>query len=305
MKQGGERDTSAPAFLEVSVRLERRHVALAEDLMLGQGALAVTLTDHGDTPLWEPPVGETPLWEVVRLTGLFDPRIDRVRLLASLALLPVVAEPETNDLEDQPWERAWMDRFVPMRFGERLWIIPTGMEPPDPDATLLHLDPGVAFGTGTHDTTHLCLEWLDGTDLEDRSVLDFGCGSGVLGIAAVLLGATHVTAVDYDPQAVWATEQNAERNGLSERVHAAQGDCPPAGRWDVVLANILAGILERLAAELVASVKKGGTLVLTGILREQADRVRETFSQAGLPLNQCVARGDWVLLSGIRTGETP
>ena len=305
VKQDGANDAAAPSFLEISLRLERRHVSLAEDLMLGQGALAVTLTDHGDTPLWEPPVGETPLWEVVRLTGLFDPAIDRARLLAALALLPVVAEPETNELEDQPWERAWMDRFVPMRFGERLWIIPTGMEPPDPKGVLLHLDPGVAFGTGTHDTTHLCLEWLDGADLEGRSVLDFGCGSGVLGIAAALLGAPRVTAVDYDPQAVWATEQNAERNSVTERVVAAQGDCPPAGRWDVVLANILASILERLATELVASVEPGGTLVLTGILREQAERVRETFTAAGLSLNHSIARGDWVLLSGERPYDTP
>lgn len=304
MKQEGENDAAAPSFLEVSLRLERRHVPLAEDLMLAQGAQAVTLTDHGDTPLWEPPVGETPLWDVVRLTGLFDPRIDRTRLLAALALLPVVAEPETNELEDQPWERAWMDRFVPMRFGESLWIIPTGAEPPDPGATLLHLDPGVAFGTGTHETTHLCLEWLEGADLAGRSVLDFGCGSGVLGIAAALLGATTVTCVDYDPQAVWATRQNAERNGVTPRVSAAEGDRPPDGCWNLLIANILAGILERLAAELVASVEPGGTLVLTGILREQADRVRGTFREAGLPLEQSATRGDWALLAGQRPRET-
>lgn len=300
MKPEGGKDDAAPSFLEVGLRLERRHVPLAEDLMLAQGAQAVTLTDHGDTPLWEPPVGETPLWDVVRLTGLFDPSVDRDRLLAALALLPVVAEPETNELEDQPWERAWMDRFVPMRFGEALWIIPTGAEPPDPDATLLHLDPGVAFGTGTHATTHLCLEWLDRADLAGKTLLDFGCGSGVLGIAAALLGAEKVTCVDYDPQAVWATEQNAERNGVTGRVSAAEGDRPPPGPWNVVLANILAGILERLAAELVAAVRPGGALVLTGILREQANQVRETFAEAGLPLEQQAARGDWVLLSGIR-----
>jgi ribosomal protein L11 methyltransferase len=288
------------SFLEVRVRVERRHVALAEDLMLTQGAQAVTLTDHGDTPLWEPPVGETPLWAVVRLTGLFDPAIDRERLLAALALLPLAAEPETNELQDQPWERAWMDRFVPMRFGSGLWIIPTGAEPPDPGATLLHLDPGLAFGTGTHATTHLCLAWLDGAELADRSVLDFGCGSGVLGIAAALLGADRVACVDYDPQAVWATEQNAERNGVADRVTAAEGDRPPEGRWDLVVANILAGILERLATELVGAVEPGGTLVLTGILREQADRVRETFRDAGIPLEPAAARSDWVLLTGVR-----
>jgi ribosomal protein L11 methyltransferase len=135
-------------------------------------------------------------------------------------------------------------------------------------------------------------------------VLDFGCGSGVLGIAAALLGAGAVTCVDYDPQAVWATRQNADRNSVVQQVVAAEGDRPPQGQWNLVIANILAGILERLARELVAAVEPGGELVLTGILREQADSVRETFRDAGLPLTQSTARGDWVLLSGTRSRQT-
>ncbi len=285
-------------FLEVHLRLERRHVELAETLMLGQGALAVTLTDHGDTPLWEPPVGETPLWEVVRLTGLFDPGVDREKLLAALALLPLVAEPETGDVADQAWERAWMDRFEPMRFGRRLWIIPTGAEPPDPDGTLLHLDPGLAFGTGTHATTHLCLEWLDANDLADREVLDFGCGSGVLGIAAALRGARRVTCIDYDPQAVLATQQNAERNGVTERITTLEGDTPAGQAGDVVIANILAGILQRLADALVASVRPGGRLVMAGILEEQAGPVSAAFAAAGLPVQVTAVRDGWVRMQG-------
>lgn len=292
-------DTPAtPAFLEVGVRLERRHVSLAEELMLAQGALAVTLTDHGDTPLWEPGVGETPLWEAVRLTGLFDPAIDREKLLATLALLPVVDEPTTNDLEDQPWERAWMDRFVPMRFGRSLWIIPSGTEPPDPDGTLLHLDPGVAFGTGTHGTTRLCLAWIDGQPLTGATLLDFGCGSGVLGIAAALKGAASVRCVDYDPQAVWATEQNALRNGVQDRVSAELGDRPPEGAFDVVVANILAGILVTLAEGIAGAVRPGGRLVLTGILKEQAAKVIEAFAPFGAALEVVAEDGDWVLLTG-------
>lgn len=268
--------------------------------MLGQGALAVTLTDPGDSPLWEPPVGATPLWDEVRLTGLFDPGADREKLLAALALLPVTGEPTTNDVADQPWERAWMDRFVPMRFGRSLWIIPTGAAPPDPDATLLHLDPGLAFGTGTHATTHLCLEWIDGQPLEAASVLDFGCGSGVLGIAAALRGAGRVRCVDYDPQAVWATGQNVSRNGVDDRVHAEEGDCPPKGPFDIVIANILAGILLRLADALVAAVRPGGQLVLTGILSEQAESVRQGFAAAGLPVTVGAEREGWVRLQGTR-----
>jgi ribosomal protein L11 methyltransferase len=290
----------APAFLEIVLRLERRHVPVAEDLLLAQGALAVTLTDHGDTPLWEPGVGETPLWEAVRLTGLFDPQLDRERLLAALSLLPLTEPPEALDIEDQVWERAWMDRFAPMRFGNNLWIIPTDCEPPDPDGTLLILDPGVAFGTGTHPTTRLCLEWLDGASLEGLDVLDFGCGSGVLGIAAALLGAASVRCVDHDPQAVWATQRNAERNAVADRIHAVEGDRPSGSPADVVIANILAGILVRHAAELVAAVKPGGRLLLTGVLSEQADTVAGAFAEAGCPVVIGASREGWVRLDGKR-----
>lgn len=290
----------APAFLEVSLRLERRHVPLAEELMLAQGAQAVTLTDHGDTPLWEPGVDETPLWEEVRLTGLFDPAIDRERLLAALSLLPLAEPPETSDLEDRPWERAWMDRFVPMRFGERLWIVPSDQAPPDPSGTVLFLDPGVAFGTGTHPTTRLCLEWIDSAQLDGLDVLDYGCGSGVLGIAAALCGASRVRCIDHDPQAVWATERNAARNGVHERVSAAQGERPPGDVADVVIANILAGILLNLAPELVASVRSGGRLVLAGVLEEQAGAVIDGFTAAGCPVAVCARDDGWVRLEGER-----
>lgn len=290
-----------PDFLEVSLRLERRHTELAESLMLGQGALAVTLTDHGDTPLWEPPVGQTPLWETVRLTGLFDTAVDREKLLATLALLPLTAEPETNDLEDQPWERAWMDRFEPMRFGEGLWIVPTGTAAPESATTVLHLDPGLAFGTGTHATTHLCLAWLDGRDLAGQTVLDFGCGSGVLGIAAALRGADRVLCMDYDPQAVWATQRNAERNGVAHRVEAREGDTPGGARADLVIANILAGILRRLASDLVSAVRPGGCLVLTGILEAQVGAVRASYADAGMALEMAGQREEWVLMEGRRT----
>jgi ribosomal protein L11 methyltransferase len=282
------------------VRLERRHVALAEDLLLENGALAVTLTDHGDTPLWEPAVDETPLWKAVRLTGLFALDTNREALLAVLALLPLLDEPETNDLADRPWERAWMDRFQPMRFGKRLWIIPSGMEAPDPDGLLLHLDPGVAFGTGTHATTHLCLEWIDAhqEQLQHKRVLDFGCGSGVLGIAAALAGAKAVACIDYDPQAVWATQQNAERNGVREILSASEGDTPGAGQYEVVIANILAPILQRLAPALVAAVHPGGQLLLTGILAEQAAAVRASYAAAGMAVDVSAERDGWVCMAG-------
>lgn len=286
------------------MRLERRHVEAAEALLLGQGALAVTLTDHGDTPIWEPGVDETPLWEEVCLTGLFAADADRQALLKVLALLPLTAEPQTNDLADQVWERAWMDRFKPMRFGQSLWIIPSGSEAPQPDGLLLHLDPGVAFGTGTHATTHLCLEWIDGQAAAKRfagkDVLDFGCGSGVLGIATALAGARTVQCLDYDPQAVWATGENARRNQVGDRLSAAEADSPAGFEADIVIANILAGILERLAADIVSAVRPGGALVLTGILEEQARSVQSAYAQAGMRIMPAAVRDGWVRMEGKR-----
>ncbi len=289
-----------PQYLEVSVRVERVHAELAESLLLGQGALAVTLTDHGDTPLWEPPVGETPLWDAIRVTGLFPLDADRVALRQTLMLMPLVEVPELTELEEQVWERAWMDRFAPMRFGEQLWIVPTGHEPPDPDATLIRLDPGLAFGTGTHATTHLCLAWLDGQDLKGQEVIDFGCGSGILAIAAALQGARSVLAIDYDPQAVTATRTNAERNELSDRIEARAGDTPAGLSADLVIANILAPILTRLAPQLVASLRPAARLIMTGVLQEQAADLIDAFAAEGLVVHIAAQRKGWVLLEGRR-----
>ncbi len=300
MNAGGE----SPAWLEVSLRLERQHVAAGETLLLEHGALAVTLTDTGDTPIWEPAPETTPLWDEVCLTGLFPVDTDTQALLGVVALLPLAAEPQLKGLADQVWERAWMDRFKPMRFGKSLWIIPSGSEAPEPDGLLLHLDPGVAFGTGTHATTHLCLEWIDSQAATDgftgKDVLDFGCGSGVLGIATALAGARQVQCLDYDEQAVWATGENARRNGISDRVGAAVAASPAGFDADIVIANILAGILERLAPELVSAVRPGGQLVLTGILEEQSESVQAAYARAGLRIMPAASRGGWVRLEGIK-----
>lgn len=286
--------------LQASLRLRREFAELAEQFLLGQGALAVTLTDTGDASIWEPRVGETPLWQEVTVTGLFPAQTDTAALAAALSLLPGVGAAGQVDISGLPgrdWERAWMDRFRPMQFGERLWIVPTGMQCPQDDAVQLHLDPGLAFGTGTHPTTRLCLEWLEAQAFDGASVLDFGCGSGVLGIAAALCGATRVLCVDNDPQAITATRENASRNGVAGRVEALRADSPPAGQWDMVVSNILAGILVDLAAPLQAAVREGGRLALTGILAEQADAVRAAYGDR-FPHLQARSEGQWVLLAG-------
>jgi ribosomal protein L11 methyltransferase len=287
----------AGAHQQASLRVPREQAPLLESLLRSQGALAVSLTDVADTPILEPGVGETPLWAEVTVTGLFHAGIDRTPVDAAMALL-TSESPTWEAVPDRAWERAWMDRFAPMRFGQCLWIVPTGMDCPEPDAVQLHLDPGLAFGTGTHPTTRLCLEWIDGAELAGRTVLDFGCGSGVLGIAAALLDAAPVRCVDYDEQAVTATRENALRNAVESSVTASRGDSPPALGADVVLANILAGVLIRLAKPLQEACRPGGTIVLSGILVEQADEVAAAFDRC--PGMERRHHDGWVLLVGQR-----
>lgn len=278
--------------------------ALAESFE-ALGALSVTLQDAADQPLFEPPPGATPLWSQVNVTALFEGGADIARIQAAIANRFGTACAERlhiEPLDDRDWVRAWMDGYAPMRFGARLWIVPTGFDAPDPDGVNLLLDPGLAFGTGTHPTTALCLEWLDAHPPVDRVVIDYGCGSGILGIAALKLGAREVWAVDNDPQALTATRDNAERNGVAERVKTFLPGDLPAMQSDLLLANILANPLIELAPRFAALVCPGGDLVLSGILAEQAESVaaayREAFTVA--PPDQ---REDWVRLTGVRNGD--
>jgi ribosomal protein L11 methyltransferase len=269
--------------------------------MNGQHALAVTLTDPGDTPLWEPGVGETPLWNEVVVTGLFASGTDPAAILDVLSLLPGVRNARTQELADQAWERAWLDRFGPMQFGANFWIVPTGLECPDASADILRLDPGLAFGTGTHATTRLCLEWIAATELAGKTVLDYGCGSGVLGIAAAIRGAERVICQDNDPQAITATRDNARRNSVQDKVEAVMAERPAGLEADIVISNILASVLVDLAGDLQARVCRGGTLALTGILTEQAEQVAAAYAER-FPRLERSTIDDWVLLTGTEGG---
>lgn len=272
------------------------------NLLSASGACAVTLQDAADQPLFEPPPGATPLWGATRVVGLFEADADIEAVLRALAsaLAPApLPDWHLNPLEDRDWVRAWMDDFRPMRFGERLWIVPGETAPPDPGAVNIRLDPGLAFGTGTHPTTAMCLRWLDAQPPRARTVIDYGCGSGILAIAAARLGARHVHAVDTDPQALLATADNARRNAVADRIAAwLPGDFPgePA---DLLLANILAGPLVSLAPRLAELVHPGGDIVLSGILAEQADAVREAYAGA-FDIARVAQEEEWVCLAGRR-----
>ncbi len=270
------------AWVQLVMKLDVLDPENVEESLLAQGACSVTLTDAGDDPVLEPGPGETPLWKTTSVTGLFDDAVDRVRveraLLADLSLTEL-PEHRWEPLEDREWEREWLKDFGPMRFGRRLWICPTTHEVDAPDAVVVRLDPGLAFGTGTHPTTALCLEWLDGLDLTGRSMLDYGCGSGVLAIAALKLGCKRAVGMDIDPQAVIATRDNALANEVAENIEVFGSADPISGQFDVVVANILAGPLVQFAESITLTISDNGMLALSGVLCEQAPDVMAAYER--------------------------
>jgi ribosomal protein L11 methyltransferase len=292
------------SWLQIKITTQAEHAEQLEDLLLELGASSITLEDPEDQPIYEPVPGETPLWKSTRVVGLFtdDFDIDAVaKAVKDFATQQQIAHDVTTEtVEDQEWERAWMDDFKPIQCGERLWICPSWLEPPKPEDVNLILDPGLAFGTGTHPTTFLCLEHLDGLELNGKTVLDYGCGSGILAIAALLLGAKEATGVDIDPQALLATEMNLERNGLAkDKIARYLPDEFPGMKADITLANILAGPLVELAPTLAGHTKPGGLLALSGILEEQAQEVFDTYSEF-FDLNPIKQKEDWILITGTK-----
>lgn len=292
-------------WIEVSIAARSDAVAAIEEALAEAGAQAVTLQDEADHAVLEPEPGSTPLWPVVQVTGLFPAGSDREFILDRLHWSSGVAAGSRvrwREVEDRDWERAWLDRFAPMRFGRRLWIVPTGMDSAEAAGGIkIHLDPGLAFGTGSHPTTALCLEWLDAQSLSGRVVVDFGCGSGVLGIAAALLGAGRVVCIDNDPQALEATAANAARNGVSDRLDIRAPADFDATAADAVVANILAGPLIRLAPVLTDAVKPGGRILLSGLLEPQAAEVVVAYESGCDLMGRKVLEG-WLRLDFRKRG---
>jgi ribosomal protein L11 methyltransferase len=271
-----------------------------EDVLTSLGATSVTLEDAGNDPVLEPAPGETPLWPTIRIRALFRANADRRAIEAGLVALLAAPTPIRFELlEDRPWEREWLRDFHPMRFGGRLWVCPNGQAAGDANAICVALDPGLAFGTGTHPTTALCLEWLDGSELAGCRVIDYGCGSGILAIAALKLGAAQALAYDIDPQARLATRDNAVRNGVAGRITIPATPPQEPACCDVLVANILAGPLTELADRFAILLRPGGRIALSGVLPEQAESVAEAHGPWFM-IDATTVRDGWALLSGSR-----
>ena len=290
---------------QLSFVVARGRIDPLSELLTALGAQAVTFVSSAEEGVYEPPPGATPLWESVRVTGLFpaDVDVDETLELLRQGMSPEPLPPcEIASLEDREWTREWMFRYGPMRFGKRLRILPSWCEDTYPKEVVVRLDPGVAFGTGTHPTTALCLEWLAVSRLAGALLVDYGCGSGILAIAGVKLGANRAIAVDHDHQALASTVENARRNAVAGAVTAVLPQQLPAVAADVVLANILARPLMDLAPRLARLIKTGGKLVLSGILESQLSSVADHY-RPWFVLEPPVAKEGWLRLTGQRVAH--
>ena len=295
-------------WLQIHITVEQAQVDFTETLLSSLGAVSVTLDDAENQDLLEPLPGETPLWNKVIVTGIYaqeeGEEID-VSALETFIRTQLPTEPMRSEfMEDQEWERTWMDAYEPIQIAEKYWIVPEWMEAPEADAVNIKLDPGLAFGTGNHASTFLCLQWLGKTDVKDKIVIDYGCGSGILGVAALLLGAKKVYATDIDPQAVLATQQNADLNGVLDKLYVGLPEELNKEladqKADVFVANILAGPLMALAADFSTLIKSEGAFALAGVIEEQVDDVSRVYSEFFDILDVEKRDGHWCRISGKR-----
>lgn len=263
------------------------------------GAVSVTFIDASDEPLYEPKIDQTIIWTNTKVIALFELDADP-HIVSTLVFHQFVGHPllswSTEVLLDQSWERAWMEYFKPMKFSNKLWICPTGQERNELGTISMVLDPGLAFGTGTHPTTALCLEWLANQDLHNKVIIDYGCGSGILAVAALLLGAKHAHVIDIDPQALTASHYNAEKNHVQNRMSYYLPEDFACIQAEVVIANILAKPLIELSSKISGFIKPSGSLILSGILKNQSKSVIDAYREHGILFSRVEYQEDWCRL---------
>ncbi len=290
-------------WIQITINSSAAHAEALGTALIEQGAVSVTFQDSHDNPVFEPMPGETLLWGDTDVIGLFEPDANMSEVKNALSHHILAGDGFTHKIElieDKVWERVWMNDFRPIRFGKRLWICPGWCDVPDPLAVNVILDPGLAFGTGSHPTTALCLSWLDQLDLSGKCVIDFGCGSGILAIAALKLGAAQAVGIDIDPQAIQASRENAKRNDVAGRLALYLAhEQPDSLCADVVIANILAAPLRELAPKISALTRTGGNLGLSGILSSQAPGIMEVYQHA-FKFDPVVEKQEWCRITGIK-----
>jgi ribosomal protein L11 methyltransferase len=288
---------------QISITTDKETATKVSDFFSEIGAVSVTYMDAEDQPVYEPAPGETKIWSLTKVIALFElnsePELVKTLLFSQFKDNSLTAWFH-EILEDQTWERSWMEHFHPMKFGDSLWVCPTGQEKTEENTTCMTLDPGLAFGTGTHATTALCLEWLANHGLKNKVIIDYGCGSGILAVAALLLGAKEAHAIDIDPQAITATLANTEKNNVADSIKCYLPEQFKPFKADIVIANILAQPLCELSEPIAALLKPSGQLVLSGILKEQAESVITAYNQHSIQIQAPTIQEDWCRLNGIK-----
>ncbi len=291
-------------WLQIKIDSDETHAEYFSDELMALGAAAITFQDAADQEIFEPALGTTPLWSSTRIIGLFDADVDIEKITNTLKSKAadnkkLSADFKIEQLEDKDWVRSWMDDFKPIQFSPSLWLCPSWLEPPNTKATNILLDPGLAFGTGTHPTTAMCMQWLGLNEIPDN-VIDYGCGSGILAVTAAKLGAKVVSAVDNDPQALIATNQNAEKNQVESKITTFYPGQLPDNKANLLVANILAQPLIKLAAIFNNLLAQNGHLVISGILENQTTMLIEAYAPY-VTLKIANQQQEWVCLSGIKT----
>ncbi|MCK5897646.1 MAG: 50S ribosomal protein L11 methyltransferase [Methylococcales bacterium] len=283
---------------QLSITTDEITAPLIADFFSECGAVSVTYMDAKDEPVYEPAIGETKIWQQTTVIGLYelkaDPTIIKAKLWQQFETEKLLHW-QLERIEDQAWERTWLEYYQPMKFADKLWVCPTDQAQNEVGTVCMTLDPALAFGTGTHATTALCLEWLASHDIKDKIVIDYGCGSGILAVAALLLGAKYAYAVDIDPQALTATKMNAEKNQVDDKISLFLAQDFQPIEADLVLANILAKPLVELSTLITSLVKKDGQLILSGILNEQALDVQDAYKKQ-FDFSPVTQQQDWCRL---------
>ena len=289
-------------WLQLIFNTTQQECPLYSDILSNNGALSVTLEDAGDQPIYEPLPGETPHWPDTRVIGLFDAdtNLDKLVALVKEQIKPkIIAQWQIEELEDRDWTTEWTKDFHPIQIASDLWICPSWCEPPESEATNIYMDPGLAFGSGTHATTYLCMSWLAQHQLSEMDMVDYGCGSGILAITAAKLGAKQIWAIDNDPQALISTRDNAKNNTVEDVIYTGLPDSFEDLLVDVLMANILALPLVELAEKFASMVKPHGDIVLSGILPDQIDFITKTYAK-WFEIKPITVKDNWIRIEGTR-----